>query len=95
MSRQISELHLDERFNSAQEVLGKHLAQGQKKVSSAFNQLWADVEVMREAQRRKSPLEQQQSQSQSQSQLSRSWSGGSVVPNGGEKGMYLYPYHIP
>ena len=51
--RQVSELHLDERFNSGKEVLGKHLATGQKKVSSAFNNLWADIEVMREAQRKK------------------------------------------
>ncbi|KAI9753623.1 MAG: late secretory pathway protein avl9 [Lichina confinis] len=53
LSQQISELHLDERFHSSKEVLGKHLATGQKKVSSAFNQFWADLEVMREAQRKR------------------------------------------
>lgn len=52
-NRQVSELHLDERFNTGKDVLGKHLAEGQKKVSSAFNNLWADIEVMREAQRRR------------------------------------------
>ncbi|KAF2456060.1 transport protein Avl9-domain-containing protein [Lineolata rhizophorae] len=53
VAQQISELHLDERFQTGREVLGKHLATGQKKVSSAFNNLWADIEQMREAQRKK------------------------------------------
>ncbi|KAI9829340.1 MAG: hypothetical protein M1819_006403 [Sarea resinae] len=53
LAQQVSELHLDERFNSGREVLGKHLATGQKKVSTAFNALWADMEAMREAQRQR------------------------------------------
>ncbi|KAH0551250.1 hypothetical protein GP486_007452, partial [Trichoglossum hirsutum] len=53
LAQQVSELHLDERFNTGKEVLGKHLATGQKKVSSAFNSLWADIEAMREAQRQR------------------------------------------
>ncbi|KAI9816187.1 MAG: late secretory pathway protein avl9 [Pycnora praestabilis] len=51
--RQVAELHLDERFNTGKEVLGKHLATGQLKVSSALNRVWADIEVMREAQRKR------------------------------------------
>jgi hypothetical protein len=46
-------LHLDERIQNSREVIGKQLAVGQKKVSSAFNNLWADIEVMREAQRKR------------------------------------------
>ncbi|KAI9769765.1 MAG: late secretory pathway protein avl9 [Geoglossum simile] len=53
LALQVSELHLDERFNTGKEALGKHLATGQKKVSSAFNHLWADIEAMREAQRQR------------------------------------------
>ncbi|KAI9825051.1 MAG: late secretory pathway protein avl9 [Thelocarpon impressellum] len=53
VAQQVAELHLDERFTTGKEVLGKHLAEGQKKVSSALNNLWADFEVMREAQRRR------------------------------------------
>ncbi|KAI9751874.1 MAG: hypothetical protein M4579_005856 [Chaenotheca gracillima] len=53
LTQQAAELHLDERFNTGREALNKHLATGQKKVSSAFNNLWADIESMREAQRRK------------------------------------------
>ena len=44
---------MDERFNTGKEALGKHLATGQKRVSSAFNHLWADIEAMREAQRQR------------------------------------------
>ncbi|KAI9789392.1 MAG: late secretory pathway protein avl9 [Peltula sp. TS41687] len=53
LAQQVSELHLDERFNTGKEVLGKHLATGQKKVSTALNSIWADIEAMREAQRKK------------------------------------------
>jgi hypothetical protein len=51
LAQQVSELHLDERLQSSREALGKTLASGQKKVSTAFGNLWADIEVMREAQR--------------------------------------------
>jgi hypothetical protein len=44
-------LNLDERIQSSREVIGKHLATSQKKVSTAFNNLWNDIEAMREAQR--------------------------------------------
>jgi hypothetical protein len=57
LAQQVSELHLDERFQTSKEVIGKHLATGQKKVSTAFNSLWADMETMREAQRKRA-LEQ-------------------------------------
>ncbi|KAF2668373.1 hypothetical protein BT63DRAFT_402249 [Microthyrium microscopicum] len=53
LAQQVAELHLDERLQSSREVIGKHLASGQKKVSTAFNSLWADIEVMREAQRKR------------------------------------------
>lgn len=53
LAQQVSELHLDERIQNSREVIGKQLAVGQKKVSSAFNNLWADIEVMREAQRKR------------------------------------------
>ncbi|KAK8159656.1 transport protein Avl9-domain-containing protein [Phyllosticta citrichinensis] len=53
VNAQVEALHLDERFAHGKETLNKHLAEGQKKVSTAFNNLWADIEAMREAQRRK------------------------------------------
>jgi hypothetical protein len=64
LAQQVSELHLDERIQSSRDALGKTLASGQKKVSTAFGNLWADIEVMREAQReaaRKREAEQKSS----------------------------------
>jgi hypothetical protein len=53
LAQQVSELHLDERVREGREALNKTLASGQKKVSSAFNSFWADIEALREAQRKK------------------------------------------
>ena len=44
-------MHLDERLEKSREILGKQLAVGQQKFSSAYNRLWAEMEAMREAQR--------------------------------------------
>ena len=54
LATQVAELHLDERFNQTREVVGKRLADGRTQVTSAFNKVWADIEVMREAQRKRS-----------------------------------------
>ena len=54
LATQVAELHLDERFNQTREVVNKRLADGRTQVTSAFNKVWADIEVMREAQRKRS-----------------------------------------
>ncbi|KAK4983355.1 hypothetical protein LTR50_007282 [Elasticomyces elasticus] len=54
LAQQVAELHLDERFHSGRQVINSHLATGQQRVSSALNRVWADIEVMREAQRKRS-----------------------------------------
>lgn len=54
LALQIQTLHLDDRLASSKDLLHKHLTNGQKKVSTAFTNLWADIEALREAQRRKS-----------------------------------------
>lgn len=54
LASQVAELHLDERFSQTKEVVGKRLADGRTQVTSAFNKVWADIEVMREAQRKRS-----------------------------------------
>ncbi|MCJ1249502.1 late secretory pathway protein avl9 [Trapelia coarctata] len=51
LTQQIQELKLDERLVQSRDVLNKHLATSHKKVSTAFNNLWADIETLREAQR--------------------------------------------
>lgn len=53
LNLQIQTLNLDERLATSKEALNKHLAVGQKKVSTAFATLWADIEAMREAQRKR------------------------------------------
>lgn len=53
LATQVAELHLDERFNQTREVVGKRLADGRVQVSTAFNKVWADIETMREAQRKR------------------------------------------
>lgn len=45
-------MHLDERLHNSRETISKQLAVGQKKVSSAFNNLWAEMEAMREQRKR-------------------------------------------
>ena len=51
LALQIQELHLDERLATSREALNKRLATGQKKMSTAFNTLWTDIEARREAYR--------------------------------------------
>jgi len=53
IARQVAELHLDERLASSREAINKTLATSSKAVSGAINNLWADIEVMRETQRKK------------------------------------------
>lgn len=54
LTTQVAELHLDERFSQTKDVVGKRLADGRTQVTTAFNKVWADIEVMREAQRKRS-----------------------------------------
>ncbi|KAK1808234.1 hypothetical protein LTR12_017408 [Friedmanniomyces endolithicus] len=53
LAAQIAELHLDERFSATREVVGKRLVEGREQVGAAFGRVWADVEALREAQRRR------------------------------------------
>ena len=50
---QVKDLHLDERFAVGKEVLGKNLQAGREKASTVFNKLYADMEALRESQKRK------------------------------------------
>ncbi|EEH16704.2 hypothetical protein PABG_06791 [Paracoccidioides brasiliensis Pb03] len=60
LAQQVAELHLDERVREGREALNKHLATSQRKVSSVFNSLWADIEIIRENQRKRSDEKSQQ-----------------------------------
>lgn len=54
LAAQVAELHLDERFSQTRDVVNERIAAGRSQVTSAFNKVWADIEVMREAQRKRS-----------------------------------------
>ncbi|OOG00804.1 hypothetical protein ASPCADRAFT_125815 [Aspergillus carbonarius ITEM 5010] len=71
LSQQVAELHLDERVRESREALNRHISTGQKKVSAAFNNFWADIESMREAQRKKNEDKSSQSQRSSLDKGSR------------------------
>jgi len=53
LATQVAELHLDERFSQTKDVVNRRLADGRTQVTSAFNKVWADIETMREAQRKR------------------------------------------
>ncbi|THC88780.1 hypothetical protein EYZ11_011770 [Aspergillus tanneri] len=62
LTQQVTDLHLDEKVREGREALNRHIGAGQKKVSAAFNSFWADVESMREAQRKKNEEKVSQSE---------------------------------
>ncbi|KAI0144334.1 hypothetical protein GGR57DRAFT_337916 [Xylariaceae sp. FL1272] len=53
IQQQVQDLHLDERFAVGKEVLGRNLAAGREKASTMFNRFYADMEALREAQRKR------------------------------------------
>ena len=53
IAQQVQDFHLDERFATGKEVLGRNLQAGREKASTVFNKLYADMEALRESQRRK------------------------------------------
>ncbi|KAI1468714.1 transport protein Avl9-domain-containing protein [Daldinia caldariorum] len=53
IQQQVQDLHLDERFAVGKEVLGRNLTAGRDKASTIFNKLYADMEALREAQRKR------------------------------------------
>ena len=53
LAEQVKEFHLDERFAVGKEVLGRNFQAGREKASTVFNKLYADMEALRESQRRK------------------------------------------
>lgn len=65
ISQQVAELHLDDRVREGREALGRHFSTGQKKVSAVFNNFWADIDAMRDAQRKRNEEKAAQSASSS------------------------------
>jgi hypothetical protein len=65
IAEQVKEFHLDERFAVGKEVLGRNLAAGKEKASTVFNKLYADMEALRESQRRKHEEQKREAASRS------------------------------
>lgn len=63
ISQQVADLHLDDRVREGREALNRHFSTGSKKVSAAFNSFWADIESMRETQRKRNEEKALQTQS--------------------------------
>ncbi|KAK8042573.1 cytoplasm protein [Apiospora phragmitis] len=53
LQQQVQDLHLDERLAAGREVLGRNAAAARDKASTMFNRFYADMETMREAQRKR------------------------------------------
>lgn len=53
IQQQVQDLHLDERFAAGKEVLGRNAAAAREKASTVFNKFYADMEALREAQRKR------------------------------------------
>jgi hypothetical protein len=79
ITQQVQDLHWDERFAQGREVLGRNLAAGREKASTLFNKLYADMEALREAQRKRN----EEARAQQQQQQLQSGSGGGSEKNGG------------
>ncbi|KAK4140857.1 late secretory pathway protein AVL9 [Dichotomopilus funicola] len=62
ITQQVQDMHWDERFAQGREVLGRNLAAGREKASTLFGKLYADMEALREAQRRKAEESRQHHQ---------------------------------
>jgi len=53
IAQQVQDFHLDERFAVGKEVIGRNFAAGKEKASTVFNKLYADMEALRESQRKR------------------------------------------
>lgn len=89
LTQQVADLHLDERVREGREALNRHLATGQKKVSAAFSNFWADIEAMREAQRKRNEERASQSQRTSIDQTPASPPPASIDSNSESPGTRL------
>lgn len=58
LTQQVADLHLDDRVREGREALNKHFTTGQKKVATAFNSFWSDIDAMRKRNEEKSKSQQ-------------------------------------
>jgi len=75
-------MHLNERLEKSRDALGQQLAAGQQKVSSAYNRLWAEMEAIREAQRKKAEEQRLAAEKEGRSVEQQGGKCKSIVRNG-------------
>ena len=80
LAQQVTELHLDERVREGRETLGKHLAIGRERFGQFSNKIWADIEAMRVAQRKRASEEGSADIEMRQADGGGSEGGGSESP---------------
>ncbi|KAK3687255.1 transport protein Avl9-domain-containing protein [Podospora appendiculata] len=80
ITQQVQDLHLDERFAQGKEVLGRNLAAGREKASTVFNRLYADMEALRDAQRKRAEEAKALQQSNGTGQGEKNGVAGAGVP---------------
>lgn len=94
IAQQVQDLHLDERFAQGKELVGRNLAAGRDKASSVFNKLYADMEALREAQRRRAEEARAQAETTGQQQHTN---GGAEKPQasvGSKAGAYVNSWAV-
>ncbi|RKU47613.1 late secretory pathway protein avl9, variant 2 [Coniochaeta pulveracea] len=89
IAQQVQDLHLDERFAQGKEIVGRNLAAGREKASSVFNKLYADMEALREAQRRRAEEARAQAQSTGQQQSTNGGVEKAQASVGSKAGAYV------
>lgn len=68
IAEQVKEFHLDERFAVGREVIGRNFQAGREKASTVFSKLYADMEALRESQRRKHEEQKREAEANANSQ---------------------------
>lgn len=80
LAQQVKDLGLDERFAVGKEVVGRNLAAGREKASAVFNKLYADMELLRENQRKRAE-EQKREAEKNGTAVSPTTSAGFKAPD--------------
>ena len=90
IAEQVKEFHLDERFAVGREVIGRNLQAGREKASTVFSKLYADMEALRESQRRKNEEHKREAEANGQQPASPAYDhNGSRQTVSSKAGAYI------
>jgi hypothetical protein len=83
VAQQVQDLHLDEKFAVGKEILGEKLAAGRERAGAFLNKVYADMEVLRENQRRRA--EEQKAAAAMTAHDAAAQSDGATSPTTGQQ----------